>query len=45
MDLLVHVTTGALELTATSEEAVLESKTYSGRRIKGTDTVKIVPAT
>ncbi|MGD0923031.1 MAG: hypothetical protein ABSA70_14905 [Terriglobia bacterium] len=44
LDLLVHVTTEALELTATSEEAVLEGKTFSGRRIKGTDTVKIVPA-
>ncbi len=43
MDLLVHVETEALELTSTSEEAVLEGSTYSGRKIRGTDTVKIVP--
>ena len=43
LDLLVHVETEALELTDTSTEAVLEGKTFSGRRIKGTDTVKVVP--
>jgi len=43
LDILVHVETEALELTDTSTEAVLEGKTFSGRRIKGTDTVKVVP--
>jgi photosystem II stability/assembly factor-like uncharacterized protein len=43
LDLLVHVETEALELTDTSTEAVLEGKTFSGRHIKGTDTVKVVP--
>jgi photosystem II stability/assembly factor-like uncharacterized protein len=44
LDILVHVETEALELTDTSTEAVLEGKTFSGRRIKGTDTVKVVPS-
>jgi len=43
LDLLVHVDTEALDLTDTSTEAVLEGKTFSGRRIKGTDTVKVIP--
>jgi photosystem II stability/assembly factor-like uncharacterized protein len=43
LDLVVHVTTEALELTETSVEAILEGATYGGRRIKGSDTVKVVP--
>jgi predicted extracellular nuclease len=42
-DLVIHVSTSALQLTPTSVEAVLEGMTYDGRRIRGTDTVVIVP--
>ena len=43
LDLIVHVDTTALQLTAGDMEAVLEGKTYAGLCIRGTDTVRIVP--
>jgi hypothetical protein len=43
LDLVVHVTTEALQLSDTDTEAVLEGKTYNGKRIRGSDTVRIVP--
>lgn len=43
LDLVVHVATEALQLSETDEEAVLEGQTFGGRRIRGTDTVRIVP--
>jgi hypothetical protein len=42
-DLVVHVETEALQLSLTSEEAILEGTTFDGRRIRGTDSIKIVP--
>ena len=42
-DLVVHVSTEALQLTASDAEAVLEGQTIDGRRIRGTDTIRVVP--
>ena len=41
-DLVVHVTTSALQLAETETTALVEGKTYSGQRIRGTDTVRVV---
>jgi murein DD-endopeptidase MepM/ murein hydrolase activator NlpD len=43
LDLVVHVETQALELSETDEEAILEGETFDGVRIRGVDTVRIVP--
>ena len=43
LDLIVHVSTQALQLTETDTEAVLEGKTLDGRFIRGRDTVRVVP--
>lgn len=43
LDLLVHVSTEALQLVATDAAAVLEGVTVDGRRIRGVDTIRIVP--
>lgn len=43
MDLVVHVSTEALQLSDTDTEAVLEGQTFSGTRIRGTDSVRVVP--
>ena len=42
LDLIVHVDTTALEITAEDTEAVLEGETYDGVKIRGVDTVRIV---
>jgi hypothetical protein len=42
-DLLLHINTSALQLSSGDTEAVLEGMTYDGRRIRGVDTVRIVP--
>jgi len=43
LDLIVHVDTTALQLSAGDTRAVLEGKTYDGVCIRGMDTVRIVP--
>ncbi|MBI4528708.1 MAG: hypothetical protein HY695_33340 [Deltaproteobacteria bacterium] len=43
LDLVVHVSTSALQLTETDTEAVLEGMTFSGRAIWGSDMVRVVP--
>jgi hypothetical protein len=43
LDLVVHVETETLELSETDTEAVLEGETYDGTRIRGVDTVRVVP--
>ena len=43
LDLVVHVTTSALQLTQTDILAVVKGKTNGGVSIKGTDTVRVVP--
>ena len=43
LDLVVHVTTSALQFSETDEEAVLEGKTSNGTPIRGTDSVRVVP--
>jgi probable HAF family extracellular repeat protein len=43
LDLVVHVVTEALELSATDTEAVLVGETYDGIHIVGVDSVRIVP--
>ena len=43
LDLLLHFRTQDLQLTPTSKEAVLKGTTFSGQRIRGTDTTRIVP--
>lgn len=42
-DLIVHVSTEALQLTGTDTEAVLEGETVDGMLIRGVDSVRIVP--
>jgi hypothetical protein len=42
-DMIVHVTTDALELTAADTQARLEAATVDGVKISGFDTVRIVP--
>lgn len=43
LDLVVHVSTEALQLTETDTEAVLEGATLDGTHIRGRDTVRVVP--
>ncbi|MBI4503356.1 MAG: hypothetical protein HY700_19635 [Gemmatimonadetes bacterium] len=43
LDLVVHVETSALELTEGDIEGVLEGQTFGGVRIRGADSVRIVP--
>ncbi|MGH9792477.1 MAG: lamin tail domain-containing protein, partial [Candidatus Acidiferrales bacterium] len=42
-DLVLHITTQALQLTDSDTQAVLEGMTFGGMFIRGTDTVRIVP--
>jgi len=42
-DIVVHVSTEALQLSETDTEAVLEGKTFGGTEIRGADSVRIVP--
>jgi photosystem II stability/assembly factor-like uncharacterized protein len=42
-DMVIHVLTNALELSSTDTMAELEGQTYSGQRIRGVDTVRVVP--
>ena len=43
LDIVVHVSTQALQLNETDTTAVLRGKTLDGRVIKGTDSVRVVP--
>jgi hypothetical protein len=43
LDLVVHVSTQALQVSETDTEAVLEGKTFDGTPIRGSDTVRVVP--
>jgi len=43
LDLVVHVDTQSLELSAEDTEATLTGQTYAGQAIEGTDSVRIVP--
>jgi hypothetical protein len=43
LDIVVHVSTQALELQGTDTEAVVEGKTLDGTPFIGKDTVRIVP--
>lgn len=42
LDLVVHVSTDALQLSQTDTEAVLEGRTFGGQSIRGVDTVRVV---
>jgi hypothetical protein len=42
-DLVLHISTDALQLTSSDVQAVLEGMTFSGMFIRGTDSVRIVP--
>ena len=42
-DLLLHISTPALQLTSADVQAVLEGMTYDGRRIRGVDSIRVVP--
>jgi CSLREA domain-containing protein len=42
-DLVVHVLTSALQLTAGDTQAIVEGETLDGLEIKGADSVRIVP--
>ncbi|MGH7274913.1 MAG: hypothetical protein ACREIQ_10715, partial [Nitrospiria bacterium] len=43
LDLVVHVETEALELSATDQQAILKGKTTAGVKIRGSDTIRVVP--
>ncbi|PYQ05945.1 MAG: hypothetical protein DMF83_13855 [Acidobacteria bacterium] len=43
LDLVVHISTDALQLTASDTEAVLEGWTFDGKAIRGTDSIRVVP--
>ena len=43
MDLVVHVSTAAFQLTAGDTQAFLEAKTFGGAQVIGVDSVRIVP--
>ena len=43
LDLVVHVSTEALQLTGTDTQAILTGQTYGGQTIQGSDSVRIVP--
>jgi hypothetical protein len=43
LDLLVHVSTEALEATEGDEEALLEATTFDGNSIRATDSIRVVP--
>lgn len=43
LDLIVHVSTQAFQLTQADAEAVLEGKTLGGTAIRGVDSIRIVP--
>jgi hypothetical protein len=43
LDLVVHVSTEALQLSDSDTMAVLTGKTYGGVLILGTDTIRVVP--
>ena len=43
MDLVVHVSTEALELTGTDVRAFLEGRTFGNRAVIGIDTLRVVP--
>ena len=42
-DLVVHISTEALQLSETDTEATLEGRTFDGRCIKGVDSIRVVP--
>jgi hypothetical protein len=42
LDLLLHFPTQDLQLTSTLSEAVLYGETFSGQRLRGSDSVRIV---
>jgi uncharacterized protein (UPF0548 family) len=43
LDLVVHVSTEALQLSETDTLAVLDGQTFDGKHIRGTDTIRVVP--
>jgi hypothetical protein len=43
LDLIIHVSTTALQLSETDTEAILEGQTFGGNSIRGSDSVRIVP--
>jgi hypothetical protein len=42
LDLVIHVSTEALELSDTDTEVVLEGNTFGGAAIRGTDSVRVI---
>lgn len=43
LDLVVHVSTEALQLSQGDTTAILEGRTFDGKRIRGSDSVRIIP--
>ncbi|HYX26755.1 MAG TPA: hypothetical protein VFC23_21560, partial [Thermoanaerobaculia bacterium] len=43
LDLVVHVSTEALQLTANDTKAILKGQTFDGTYITGSDSVRVVP--
>lgn len=42
LDLVIHVSTEALQLSEEDSEAVLEGKTFDGKAIRGKDTIRVI---
>ena len=42
-DLIVHVVTSSLQLTADATDAELRGRTFAGEPVRGTDSVRVVP--
>ena len=42
-DLLVHISTEAMQIGSADTEAVLEGRTYDGKQIVGRDSIRLVP--
>lgn len=43
LDLVIHVSTEALQLSETDTEAILEGTTFAGQSVTGRDTIRVVP--
>jgi hypothetical protein len=42
LDLVVHISTQALELSENDTQAVLNGETFEGQKIRGTDSVRVL---
>jgi hypothetical protein len=43
LDLVVQVSTEALQISASDTEALLKGNTFAGKSVRGVDTIRVVP--